>query len=208
MLPFDSGGTLVVTRASPIRRWRAAVLVVGALVGRGVRGGVPAFADVVRGRLRLLLSGPAGSRRATDARRPHTRARGLEPHPPDRRGHRDRGRTRARRWRGVPYRHRQCARRPADLLDDRRATRSSSFSPPRDSPRGKLRFRQLRTPRRPGVAPRLRQHTQRGVHRALYHPGGHPTASRRWAELHDPPGRYARPQTTRYRLAPSRAAGR
>ena len=47
----------------------------------------PAFADVVRGNLRLLLSGPParpGGRCPTAARR----ARRLEPHPPDRRRHR------------------------------------------------------------------------------------------------------------------------
>src|SRR3954470_23375886 len=69
----------------------------------------PAFADVVRGRLRLLLRGPARCarrprqlRRATDARRAHTRAGGLEPHSPDRRRHRRRGRAAASRRPDIP----------------------------------------------------------------------------------------------------------
>ena len=57
----------------------------------------PAFADVVRGNLRLLLSGPASSagRPMPDGR--HARTGRLEPHPPDRRGHRGRSRAAARR---------------------------------------------------------------------------------------------------------------
>ena len=48
----------------------------------------PAFADVVRGHLRLLLSGPHELGRAADARRAHTRARGWNRIHFDRRRHR------------------------------------------------------------------------------------------------------------------------
>ena len=56
----------------------------------------PAFADVVRGNLRLLLSGPSSSagRPMPDGRTPSRR---LEPDPLHRRGHRSRGRAAARR---------------------------------------------------------------------------------------------------------------
>jgi hypothetical protein len=51
----------------------------------------PAFADVTRGHLRVLLSGRSSTAPA-DAPRAHARAQRLEPHPPDRRrprrGHR------------------------------------------------------------------------------------------------------------------------
>src|SRR5262245_57116619 len=74
----------------------------------------PAFADVVRGNLRLLLSGPASSagRPMPDGRTPAPG--GLEPHPLHRQGHRGRGRAATRRRSDVPQRHRQRAGRTAD----------------------------------------------------------------------------------------------
>ena len=73
--------------------------------------------------------------RTTDARRADTRARRLEPHPPDRRGPRRRGRAAARRRAGVSQRHRHAARaagRSCSTIPP--ATRSSSSSPPARSP--------------------------------------------------------------------------
>ena len=74
----------------------------------------PAFADVVRGNLRLLLSGPASSagRPMPDGRTPG--AGRLEPHPLHRRRHRGRGRAAAGRGPDVPQRRRQRPGRPAD----------------------------------------------------------------------------------------------
>ena len=81
----------------------------------------PAFADVVRGRLRLLLSGPASS-----AGRPMPDGRSPEPGGWNRihlivEDITDRGRTPARRGPDVPQRHRERAGRPAD--PDRRPLR-------------------------------------------------------------------------------------
>ncbi|WP_433526774.1 sigma factor-like helix-turn-helix DNA-binding protein [Nocardia pseudovaccinii] len=84
----------------------------------------PAFADVVRGRLRVPLSGPTSSGRPPHARRRHTNPWRLEPHPPHRRRHRRRGRPPACRGRDLPQRHRQWTRRPTD---------------PARGPRGQLR---------------------------------------------------------------------
>ncbi len=56
----------------------------------------PAFADVRRGQLRLLLSGPAELRRPADARRCPTSARRVEPDPPHLLRPRDRDRSAAR----------------------------------------------------------------------------------------------------------------
>ena len=74
----------------------------------------PAFADVVRGNLRLLLSGPTSSagRPMPDGRTPGPGR--LEPHPLHRRGHRGRRRAAAGRGPDVPQRHHQRAGRPAD----------------------------------------------------------------------------------------------
>ena len=74
----------------------------------------PAFADVIRGHLRLLLSGPTSSagRPMPDGRT--ARPGRLEPDPPHRRRHRRRGRAAARRRPDLPQRHRHRPRRPAD----------------------------------------------------------------------------------------------
>src|SRR3954465_10028892 len=78
----------------------------------------PAFADVVRGRLRLLLSGPKSSAGrpvpargrpgelggGPDARRARAGARRLEPHPLRGRRPGGRGRTPARRRGALPQR--------------------------------------------------------------------------------------------------------
>ena len=42
---------------------------------------LPAFADIARGNLRLLLSGPPELRRPPHGRRREARARWMEPHP-------------------------------------------------------------------------------------------------------------------------------
>ena len=91
----------------------------------------PAFADVKRGNLRLLLAGPDQLRGTADARRRHARTRRLEPHPLHRRRHRRRGRPAPRRRRARsattsstdPAASRSCSR-------TRPATSSSSSSPP------------------------------------------------------------------------------
>ena len=74
----------------------------------------PAFADVTRGNLRLLLSGPTSSagRPMPDGRQPGTG--GMEPHPSARRGHRCGGGAAARCGAHLPERHRHRTRRPAD----------------------------------------------------------------------------------------------
>jgi catechol 2,3-dioxygenase-like lactoylglutathione lyase family enzyme len=74
----------------------------------------PAFADVVRGNLRLLLSGPASSagRPMPDGRTPQPG--GWNRHRLHRRRYRGRGRAAAFRRTDVPQRHRQRAGRPAD----------------------------------------------------------------------------------------------
>ena len=74
----------------------------------------PAFADVARGNLRLLLSGPTSSagRPMPDGTKPRTRR--LEPHPPHRRRHRGRSRPAPRRGCAVPQRHPRRTRRQAD----------------------------------------------------------------------------------------------
>ena len=74
----------------------------------------PAFADVTRGRLRLLLSGPASSagRPMPDGTVPV--AGRMEPHSPHRGRYRGRSGAVARRRRHVPERHCQGPRRTAD----------------------------------------------------------------------------------------------
>ena len=74
----------------------------------------PAFADVKRGNLRLLLSGPKSSagRPMPDGAKPGPGR--LEPHPLHRRRPRHRSRTAPRRRRRVPQRRRGRARRQAD----------------------------------------------------------------------------------------------
>jgi catechol 2,3-dioxygenase-like lactoylglutathione lyase family enzyme len=73
----------------------------------------PAFADVVRGHLRLLLSGPKSSagRPMPDGRRPEP---GVESHPLRRRRPRRRCRATPRRRADVPKRRRHRPRRTAD----------------------------------------------------------------------------------------------
>ena len=78
----------------------------------------PAFADVKRGNLRLLLAGTEELRRPADARRRQTRPGGWN------RIHfivddlDDRGRSAARRRRPLPQRHRRRTRRQQILLQD------------------------------------------------------------------------------------------
>ena len=74
----------------------------------------PAFADVKRGNLRLLLAGPTSSAGRPMPDGAQARAGRLEPHPLHRRRPRRRGRTAPRRRRDVPQRHRRRARRQAD----------------------------------------------------------------------------------------------
>ena len=78
----------------------------------------PAFADVKRGNLRLLLAGPDELRGPTDARRPQARTGRLEPHPLHRRRHRRRSRAAPRRRRHVPQRHRDGPGGKQILLED------------------------------------------------------------------------------------------
>src|SRR4029450_1042454 len=76
----------------------------------------PAFADVKRGDLRLLLSArtsAAGRPRARTPPRPPAGAGGMESHPSDRGRHRGRGGAAAGRRGAVPKRYRQGARRVA-----------------------------------------------------------------------------------------------
>jgi catechol 2,3-dioxygenase-like lactoylglutathione lyase family enzyme len=89
----------------------------------------PAFADVVRGNLRLLLSGPKSSagRPMPDGRTPG--AGRLEPHPPHRRGHRGRGRATALRGPDVSQRHRQQAGGRQILLEDPSGNPIELFQP-------------------------------------------------------------------------------
>ena len=88
----------------------------------------PAFADVARGNLRLLLSGPASSagRPMPDGRKPEPGR--LEPHPLHRRRHRGRGRAPARRRRDVPQRHRHGPGGRQILLEDPSGNGSSCSS--------------------------------------------------------------------------------
>ena len=91
----------------------------------------PAFADVKRGNLRLLLAGPKSSagRPMPDGRTARTGR--LEPHPLHRRRHRRRGDPAPRRRRDVPQRHRDRARAASRSCSrTRRATSSSCSSPP------------------------------------------------------------------------------
>ena len=91
----------------------------------------PAFADVKRGNLRLLLSGPKSSAGRPMPDGATARTGRLEPHPLHRRRPRRRGRTAPRRRRDVPQRRRR--RAPAasrSCSRTRPATSSSSSSPP------------------------------------------------------------------------------
>ena len=74
----------------------------------------PAFADVKRGNLRLLLSGPKSSAGRAMPDGAQARTGGLEPHPLHRRRPRRRSRAAPRRRRGVPQRRRGRTRRQAD----------------------------------------------------------------------------------------------
>ena len=105
-------------------------------LGFTVQAGLPpAFADVARGHLRLLLSGPtssAGRIRCPTAASP---ARRVEPHPPERARHRRRGRPAARGRPDLPQRHRDRARRVSrSCCDDPSGNPVELFQPADQAP--------------------------------------------------------------------------